>query len=111
MKKPFIALCLCLSLFSCQKEEKYDKNISDIKISSDNPQPPFDQLKHEIIFPDTVLVNKLYKATIEFKSDFDNIIDPIQAGGAALKDTTKTRVVTFYRFKPFNAAIEVMFQI
>src|SRR5690606_25775312 len=66
----------------------------------------YNQLKYTFNLPDTVIVNKPYQATIEFKSDFDTIIDPLQAGGAALEDPTKDRLITFYHYKPVKSTVK-----
>src|SRR5690554_3481937 len=91
MKKPLIALCLCISLFSCEK-----------KVSNGFPEILFDELEYKFNLPDTLIANKLYSATIEFKSDFDKIINPLQARGDALKDSTKARLIYFYHFEPIQ---------
>src|SRR5690606_25506337 len=99
MRKPIIIVSLCIFFFSCEKKSEKNPYL-DIKISSEITQAPYDQLEYTFNLPDTVLVNKLYKATIEFKSDFDNIMPPVQVD--ALSDSTKVRVITFYRFEPFK---------
>jgi|SRR5690554_242414 len=99
MKQAVIILIVCTFYFSCKKEEK---NITDEReIATENQQSFYDQLDYKFNLPDTVTVNKLYSATIEFESDFDKIIPPIQVS-SALNDTTKTRVITFYRFESFK---------
>src|SRR5690554_267999 len=98
MTKPLIALCLCISLFSCKKEEK----TNNVDTNTESKEESYNQLNYTFNLPDTVIVNKPYQATIEFKSDFDTIIDPLQAGGAALEDPTKDRLITFYRFESFK---------
>lgn len=97
----FSGLLAILILCSCTKKQEHNPYL-DIKISEDNPEVPYKQLEYKMIFPDTVLVNKPYKATIEFKSDFDTIIPPIQID-EALDDTTKTRLITFYYFEPIKS--------
>ena len=66
----------------------------------------YNQLKYTFNLPDTVIVNKPYTATIEFKSDFDSIIDPLLAGGAALEDSTKDRLITFYHYEPVKLTVK-----
>ena len=105
MRKPIIIVSLCIFFFSCEKKSEKNPYL-DIKISSEITQAPYDQLEYTFNLPDTVLVNKLYKATIEFKSDFDTIIDPLQAGGAALEDPTKDRLITFYHYKPVKSTVK-----
>src|SRR5690554_3082375 len=100
MIKPLIALCLCTSLFSCKSEEKTSHLETNIEI--ENKEESYNQLEYNFNLPDTVIVNKPYSATIEFKSDFDKIIDPLQAGGDALKDSIKSRLIYFYYFEPFK---------
>src|SRR5690554_2006391 len=100
MKKPFIALCLCISLFSCEK-----------KVSNGFPEILFDELEYKFNLPDTLIANKLYSATIEFKSDFDKIIDPLQAGGDALKDSTKSRLIYFYYYQPTPSPVKSISQL
>src|SRR5690554_1108997 len=95
MKKPFIALCLCISLFSCEK-----------KVSNGFPEILFDELEYKFNLPDTLIANKLYSATIEFKSDFDKIIDPLQVGGLVLKDSIKSRLVYFYQFQHIKSPMK-----
>jgi|SRR5690554_6738033 len=93
MRKPIIILSLCIFFFSCEKKNELAEEIL---------QPSYDQLEYKFNLPDTVIVNKPYSATIEFKSDFDTIIDPLQAGGNALKDSIKSRLIYFYYFEPFK---------
>src|SRR5690606_7023741 len=104
MKKQFIALCLCAFLFSCRNEEK--ANNIDTNAEKDNKEESYNQLKYTLNLPDTVIVNKPYQATIEFQSDFDTIIAPMQAGGAALEDPTKDRLITFYHYEPVKATVK-----
>ncbi|WP_448606658.1 hypothetical protein [Paenimyroides ceti] len=103
MTHKIIIFVLMILLYSCKKDkEDIDKNL---KITSENPQPPYNQLKYKIILPDTLKVNKCYEAVITFESDFDTIIDPIQVS-KALNDTTKTRLITFYNFFPVKSPME-----
>jgi len=102
MTKPLIALCLCISLFSCKKEEK----TNNVDTNTESKEESYNQLNYTFNLPDTVIVNKPYQATIEFKSDFDTIIDPLQAGGAALEDPTKDRLITFYHYKPVKSTVK-----
>lgn len=104
MKKSFMALCLCISIFSCKNEEKANNN--ETSAETGNKEESYNQLKYTFNLPDTVIVNKPYQATIEFKSDFDSIIDPLQAGGKALEDPTKDRLITFYRYEPVKSTVK-----
>lgn len=95
MKQIILCGLLAVTFFSCEK-----------KTANEFPKPVFNELEYKLNLPDTVIVNKPYKATVEFKSDFDKIIDPIQAGGAALEDPTKDRLITFYHYKPVKAPMK-----
>lgn len=53
--------------------------------------------------PDTVILNKPYKITIEFKSEFDKIIDAVQINP---HDSTKMRLITYYRYKPIKSPMK-----
>ncbi|WP_448606647.1 hypothetical protein [Paenimyroides ceti] len=102
MSQKILIFVLMILLYSCKKdEEEIDK---DLKITSENPQPPFRQLKYKMVFPDTIQVNKPYEATIVFESDFDTIIEPIQY--IEVIDTTKIRVITFYQFEPIKSPMK-----
>lgn|SRR5690606_4378725 len=100
MKKKIIALCICIFLFSCDK-----------KVSNEFPEILFDELQYKLNLPDTVIVNKPYQATIEFKSDFDKIIPPLQAGGEALNDSTRSRLIYFYHYEPTSSSIKSISQL
>ncbi|WCM40977.1 hypothetical protein MG290_08370 [Flavobacterium sp. CBA20B-1] len=104
MKKSFIALCLCIGIFSCKNEEKANNN--ETNAETENKEESYNQLKYTFNLPDTITVNRPYKATIEFKSDFDSIIDPLQAGGKALEDPTKDRLITFYHYEPVKSTVK-----
>lgn len=95
MKCKILSLLILISFVSCSKEK-------EVKIDS-VPQAPYEQLEYTIILPDTVFVNKPYKAKIQFKSDFDSIMSPIQVD---VSDTTKMRLITFYRFKPIKTPLK-----
>lgn len=75
--------------------------------SNDLPKILYNDLEYKLYLPDTVIINKSYRATIEFESEFDNVIDPMQAGGAALEDPTKDRLITFYHYKPVKASMNL----
>ncbi len=98
MTYKILTFVLIFLLFSCKKEKDENAMYKDLKISSENPRPLYNQLKYRITFPDTVQVNKPYQATIKFESDFDTIIDPIQY--IDVIDTTKIRTIIFYQFEP-----------
>ncbi len=94
MTHKILIFVFIILLYSCKKDkQEIDK---EFKISSENPEPPYNQLKYRITFPDTVQVNKPYQATIRFESDFDTIIEPIQYINKI--DSTKSRIITFYYF-------------
>ena len=92
-------------LYSCTKKVKSDTNHNDVGFSSQTQDTSYKQLKYKMILPETIFVNKPYKAIIEFESDFDNILDPIQVE-SALSDTTKTRIITFYNFIPVKSPMK-----
>src|SRR5690606_38639347 len=46
-----------------------------------------------------------YTATIEFESDFDKIIPPIQYD-EALDDSTKMRLITYFNYEPVKASMK-----
>ena len=94
MKQIILYGLLAVTFFSCEK-----------KTANEFPRPVFNELEYKLNLPDTVVVNKPYKVTVEFKSDFDTIIDPIQAG-AALEDPTKDRLITFYHYEPVKAPMK-----
>ena len=94
MKKTIIALSLCIFFFSCEKKNELAEEIV---------QSSFDQLEYKLKLPDTVIVNKPYQATIEFKSDFDSIIDPVQINP---HDSTKVRLITYYRYEPVRSPMK-----
>jgi len=106
MKKPLIALCLCISLFSCKKGagdnikngENSEEDIAITRESMSISAKNANELKYRLILPETLQVNKPYNAVIEFESDFDAIIDPIQY--VAKLDSTKPRVVQFFLYEP-----------
>jgi len=102
MRTPIIGLSLCIFFFSCEKKSEKNPYL-DIKISEETPATPYEQLKYRMIFPDTVLVDKPYKATIEFESYYDTIIDPVQINP---HDSTKVRLITFYYFESFKKTME-----
>jgi len=104
MKRITASLLIVFTLLSCKKEER--NPYLDIKISEEIPEIPYKQLKYKIKLPDTVRVNGIYKATIEFESDFDKIIDPLQVGGLVLKDSIKSRLVYFYQFQHIKSPMK-----
>src|SRR5690606_16140383 len=63
----------------------------------------YNQLKYTFNLPDTVIVNKPYTATVEFQSDFDTIIDPVQINP---HDSAKMRLITFYNYEPVKATVK-----
>jgi|SRR5690554_10958 len=106
MKAIFLIFLGTFALLSCKKEETLiDKKP---KISSENlPKSDEDGIKYKLRLPDTVLVNQPYKAVIEFESDFDTIVDPIQVNiRSTTRDTTKTRVIVFYNFEPTKTPMQ-----
>ncbi len=104
MTHKILTFVLILFLFSCKKEKDENAMYKDLKISSENPEPPYNQLKYRITFPDTVQVNKPYQATIRFESDFDTILPPVQID--AVSDSTKTRLITFYHYVPVKPSMK-----
>ena len=101
MSQKVLIFVVMVLLYSCKKEVDKDAMYKEIKISSENPQPPYNQLKYKMIFPDTIQINKAYEATITFESDFDTILPPVQID--AISDSTKTRLITFYHYKPIKS--------
>jgi len=102
MKSIFLIFLGTFALLSCKKEER--NPYLDIKISEEIPEIPYKQLKYKMKLPDTLVVNNVYKATLEFESDFDTIIPPVQVD--ALSDSTKVRLITFYRFEPVRSPMK-----
>nr|WP_297309591.1 hypothetical protein [uncultured Flavobacterium sp.] len=92
LKKTFSYLLLIFIIVSCEnkKENKF-------------PELIHNDLEYKLSLPDTVKVNKPYKITIEFKSDFDKIIDAVQINNS-VQDSTKTRVVVYYRYHTVSAS-------
>src|SRR5690554_1179814 len=98
MKSIFLIFLGTFALLSCKKEER---NTNErIKITSENPEPPYKQLKYKLLLPDTVYINKVYEAIIEFESDFDTIMPPVQVDAS---DSTKVRLITFYHYEPIKS--------
>lgn len=100
MRKITTIIYLCTLLLSCKKKE-IDPYLN-LKISEQSHEKEHNHLQYKIKLPDTLIANKAYSATIEFESDFDTIIAPLQAGGSVLKDSTKSRLIYFYRFEPIK---------
>ncbi|WP_177762997.1 hypothetical protein [Flavobacterium sp. I3-2] len=75
-------------------------NSCNKKTESDFPELIHNDLEYKLSLPDTVKVNKPYKVTIEFKSDFDKIIDAVQINP---HDSTKMRLITYYNYKPIKS--------
>lgn len=109
MKQLVIILCVCTFYFSCKKEEEsknksYNNNeeeeliITRAPVSTPVPALEANELKYRLILPETLQVNKPYNAVIEFESDFDAIVDPIQY--AIELDSTKDRLVRFFHYEP-----------
>jgi len=92
MKRIILSVFLISTFFSC-----------DRKVSNEFPEILFDELEYKFNLPDTVIVNKPYQATIEFKSDFDSIIDPVQINP---HDSTKVRLITYYRYEPVRSPMK-----
>src|SRR5690554_1707552 len=101
MKKPFIALFMCMCLFSCKNEEK--TNNIDTNAETESKEESYNQLEYKFNLPDTLIVNKPYKATIEFESDFDTIIDPVQINP---HNPTTMRLITFYNYESVRFPLE-----
>lgn len=101
-----MTLCICFAFISCKKEEvdniKHRENsgedISITRESISTPAEDANELKYRLILPETLQANKPYNAVIEFESDFDKIIDPIQY--VTKLDSTKPRVVQFFLYEP-----------
>lgn len=100
--KQFTFIILCITIMcSCTKNtDPYKK----LKITGEVDQSEKNQLPYTLIFPDTVKVNTPYTATIEFKSEFDNILDPIHY--ATEKDSSKMRLVIFYRYEIMSSPLK-----
>lgn len=88
--KYILPILIVVLLNSCNK-----------KTEIDFPELIHNDLEYKLSLPDTVKVNKSYKVTIEFKSDFDKIIDAVQINP---HDSLKTRVVVFYRYNTISAS-------
>ena|SRR5690606_7210237 len=101
MTKPFIALCSFIFLFSCNKEEKM--NHINTNAQTEIKEESYNQLKYTFNLPDTVIVNKPYMATIDFESDFDTIIEPVQTNP---HDPAKMRLITFYNYESVRSPLE-----
>lgn len=95
MGRKVLSFLILIFFLSCN--EKKEDQIDSV------PQVPFEQLEYTITLPDTVSVNKPYKASIQFKSDFDSIMLPIQVD---VSDTTKMRLITFYHFEPIKIPLK-----
>lgn len=104
MKDMFFTLFISLTLISCNKEKS--NNNEENLILTREPMVVGAKNANELIYkmylPETLQVNKPYSAIIEFESDFDKIIDPLQAGGTALKDSMKSRVIQFFQYEPLK---------
>src|SRR5690554_1099141 len=99
MKDLIFYFLIVITLLSCDKKEEKNPYL-DIKISEEIPEIPYKQLKYKIKLPDTVRVNSVYKAIIEFESDFDTIMPPVQVDAS---DSTKVRLITFYHYEPIKS--------
>src|SRR5690554_3643874 len=75
MKKPLIALCLCISLFSCKKGagdnikngENSEEDIAITRESMSISAKNANELKYRLILPETLQVNKPYNAVSSLK--------------------------------------------
>ena len=105
MKHIIFCLLILIIFLSCERKEQNNPYL-DIKISEERPDVSYKQLKYTMKLPDTLIVDKSYNATVEFESDFDQMIDPLQAGGSTLKDSTKSRLIYFYQFEPVKSPME-----
>lgn len=108
IKNILIVLFVCIFYFSCKKEDsnnKVNKNeekelvITRAPVSTPVSALEANELKYKLILPETLQVNKSYTAIIEFESDFDKIVDPIQY--AVELDSTKDRLVQFF-YAPYK---------
>lgn len=108
IKNLVIALCICVLYSSCKKEEKNnraDRNeekeliITRAPVITPVSALEANELKYKLILPETLRVNKSYTAIIEFESDFDKIVDPMQY--AVKLDSTKDRLVRFF-YSPYK---------
>lgn len=97
MKRIILSSFLAVTLFSCEK-----------KISNEFPELIFDELEYKLNIPDTVIANTPYSATIEFESDFDSIIDPVQINP---HDSTKVRLITYYNYEPIKSPMKSLGQL
>lgn len=106
MKYIFFSLSIFFTLISCKKEiqniektgEPRDNELVITRTPMNVGAKNAHELKYRMILPETLKVNEPYKAVIEFESDFDTIVDPVQF--AVKLDSTKPRVIQFYRYKP-----------
>ena len=92
MKNIILSGFLIITLYSCNK-----------KPYNEFPQVIHDELRYKLNLPDTVFVNKPYTVTIEFESDFDTIMPAVQVDAS---DSTKVRLITYYRYEPVRAPME-----
>lgn len=102
MKNVILSL-LVLTFFSfcnTNKEKKIPLNGRELE---GKPRVVYKDLKYKMKLPDTVIMNKLYRATIEFESDFDGITPSVHVDPS---DTTKVRIITFYRFKHIKSPLK-----
>lgn len=98
MKHTIFSLLIIFFLTSCKKN--YEKDSNEIIGISKNG---YKDLKYKMKFPDTIMVNKSYKAIIEFESSFDIITPSVHVDPT---DTTKVRLITFYHFKPVRSPMK-----
>lgn len=101
IKHTFIIL-LTLFLTSCVDRREKNKDYlkyKDIKITEDVPKTVHNDIKYELILPDTIKKGTSYDAIFNFKSEFDNITDP-------MKDSLRYRIITFYYFEPLKSPIK-----
>jgi len=94
MTNKIFFIILSLFLISCDKNKTQKNNIYEkyrgLKITEDISQ---NDIKYELIFPDTIQKGEIYDAILHFESDFDTIAEP-------MKDKLKHRIITFYYYEP-----------
>lgn len=99
IKKTCHSILSIMLMVSCTENKKQNnKNYEEykgLKITEDISK---NDIKYELIFPDTIKRGEAYDAVLYFESDFDTIVDPIQF--AVKLDSTKPRVIQFYRYEP-----------
>lgn len=94
IKKTCYSILSIMLMVSCTENKKQNnkdyEEYKNLKITEDISK---NDIKYELIFPDTIKRGEAYDAVLYFESDFDTIVEP-------MKDKFKHRIITFYYYEP-----------